>query len=86
MQGGCHPEEEPEEQVFLHLCTDRHADLRKMRTGVPEGHLGEKREKESGLEMQQPADQRSEEMRGIRDTRRERIKQGSDGDHPQDHE
>lgn len=29
MQGGCHPEEEPEEQVFLHLCTDRHADLRK---------------------------------------------------------
>ena len=52
MQGGCHPEEKPEEQVFLHLCTDRHADLRKMRTGVPEGHLGEKREKESGLEMQ----------------------------------
>ena len=34
MQGGCHPEEEPEEQVFLHLCTDRHADLRKMRAGV----------------------------------------------------
>ena len=86
MQGGCHPEEEPEEQVFLHLCTDRHADLRKMRAGVPESHLGEKREKESGLEMQQPADQRSEEMWGIRDTRRERIKQGSDGDHPQDHE
>ena len=85
MQGGCHPEEKPEEQVFLHLCTDRHADLRKMRTGVPEGHLGEKREKESGLEMQQPADQRSEEMRGIRDTRRERIKQGGDGSHPQDH-
>ena len=56
-----------------------------MRTGVPEGHLGEKREKESGLEMQQPADQRSEEMRGIRDTRRERIKQGGDGSHPQDH-
>ena len=53
--------------------------------GVPEGHLGEKREKESGLEMQQPADQRSEEMRGIRDTRRERIKQGGDGSHPQDH-
>lgn len=45
MQGGCHPEEEPEEQVFLHLCTDRHADLRKMRAGVPESHLGEKREK-----------------------------------------
>ena len=86
MQGGCHPEEEPEEQVFLHLCTDRHADLRKMRAGVPESHLGEKREKESGLEMQQPADQRSEEMWGIRDTRRERIKQGSDGSHPQDHE
>lgn len=56
MQGGCHPEEEPEEQVFLHLCTDRHAGLRKMRAGVPESHLGEKREKESGLEMQQPAD------------------------------
>ena len=86
MQGGCHPEEEPEKQVFLHLCTDRHADLRKMRTGVQESHLGEKREKESGLEMQQPADQRSEEMRGIRDTRRERIKQGGDGSHPQDHE
>ena len=86
MQGGCHPEEESEEQVFLHLCTDRHADLRKMRAGVPESHLGEKREKESCLEMQQPADQRGEEMRGIRDTRRERIKQGSDGDHPQDHE
>ena len=85
MQGGCHPEEEPEKQVFLHLCTDRHADLRKMRTGVQESHLGEKREKESGLEMQQPADQRSEEMRGIRDTRRERIKQGGDGSHPQDH-
>lgn len=45
MQGGCHPEEEPEKQVFLHLCTDRHADLRKMRTGVQESHLGEKREK-----------------------------------------
>ena len=86
MQGGCHPEEKPEEPVFLHLCTDRHADLRKMRAGVPEGHLGEKREKESGLEMQQPADQRSEEMRGIRDTGRERIKQGGDGSHPQDHE
>ena len=56
MQGGCHPEEEPEEQVFLHICTDRHADLRKMRAGVPEGHLGEKREKESCLEMQQPID------------------------------
>ena len=56
MQGGCHPEEEPEEQVFLHLCTDRHADLRKMRAGVPESHLGEKREKESCLEMQQPID------------------------------
>lgn len=84
-KAACHPEEKPEEQVFLHLCTDRHADLRKMRTGVPEGHLGEKREKESGLEMQQPADQRSEEMRGIRDTRRERIKQGGDGSHPQDH-
>ena len=38
MQGGCYPEEEPEEQVFLHLCTDRHADLRKMRAGVPESH------------------------------------------------
>ena len=49
-KGGCHPEEEPEKQVFLHLCTDRHADLRKMRTGVQESHLGEKREKESGLE------------------------------------
>lgn len=85
-KGGCHPEEKPEEPVFLHLCTDRHADLRKMRAGVPEGHLGEKREKESGLEMQQPADQRSEEMRGIRDTGRERIKQGGDGSHPQDHE
>lgn len=68
MQGGCHPEKEPEEQIFLHLCTDRHADLRKMRAGVPESHLGEKREKESCLEMQQPADQRSEEMRGIRNT------------------
>ena len=45
MQGGCHPEEEPEEQVFLHLCADRHADLRKMRAGVPESHLGEKRKK-----------------------------------------
>ena len=86
MQGGCHPEKEPEEQIFLHLCTDRHADLRKMRAGVPESHLGEKREKESCLEMQQPADQRREEMRGSRNTGRERIKQGGDGSHPQDHE
>ena len=51
-----------------------------------EKYLTKNREKESCLEMQQPADQRSEEMRGIRDTRRERIKQGSDGGHPQDHE
>lgn len=51
MQGDCHPEEELEERVFLHLCIVRHADLRKMRAGVPESHLGEKREKESCLEM-----------------------------------
>lgn len=81
MQGGCHPEKEQEEQIFLHLCTDRHADLRKMRAGVPESHLGEKREKESCLEMQQPADQRSEEMRGIRrkDKRKDKRKAGRDG-------
>lgn len=68
-----------DEWVLCHVC--------KSKTRVKaRKDLGEKREKESGLEMQQPADQWSEEMRGIRDTRRERIKQGGDGSHPQDHE
>ncbi len=82
MQGGCHPEEEPEKQVFLHyaltgmlICGKCGQEYRRV-TWARNG-------KESGLEMQQSL------TNGVKKWnprhRRERIKQGGDGSHPQDH-
>lgn len=54
--------EKLEKQVFLRLCTDRNSAVRKMRIGIPQSHMGEKRQKEDCLEMLKPVDQWSEEM------------------------
>lgn len=50
MQSGSDQKEESEKQVFLRLRTDRNPAVRKMRTGIPQSHMGEKRKKEDCLE------------------------------------
>lgn len=77
--------EKLEEQVFLKLCPDRYPPVRKVRTGIQACHMGEKRQEENRLEMLEPADRRSEEMRQFGNAGRGGFEQGGNGGNPPYH-
>ena len=80
-----HKKEEPEEQIFIGICPDRHPALREVRTGIPPGDMGKERQKEDRLEMLEPPDKRGKEMRRFRNAGRGRAEQGGHGSHPPHH-
>jgi len=57
-----------------------------MRTGIPQGDMGKKREKEDCVEMLKPPDKRGRTMQRFRNPRRRCIKQSCHGSHPPHHQ